>query len=87
MMLVMLPFSLLSLAAVLAIMSIIGTWRQYASAWDAVDAEWRGGQPAPVRQVTGRVVSAGRIAAPLDQPEFRPRRVAVLPPHARHAAA
>ncbi len=48
-MLVMLLFSLLSIAAVLATASIIATWSRYAASWDAVASDLRGGQAAPAQ--------------------------------------
>jgi hypothetical protein len=87
MMLAMLLFSLLSLAAVLATSSMFDTWRQYAAAWDAVDAEMRGRNPAPVRHVTVRVVSAQRSAALAPMHDFRAKPPAFRSPHGLRAVA
>jgi hypothetical protein len=47
---ILLP-SLLTLAATLALSAMIATWLRYAAAWDAMDAEMRGGKRAPVRML------------------------------------
>ncbi len=47
MMLATMLFAVLWIAAMLAVGAMISTWRQYGSAWDALDAERGMRKPAP----------------------------------------
>lgn len=61
-MLAMVLYGLLGIAAILAMGAMIGTWRQYGSAWHALDAERANRDPVPVRRLTIRVVRPARRA-------------------------
>jgi len=78
-------FSLIGFGAILAVASMIDTWQQHGSAWQALDAEMRGDQPAPIRYVTVRV-GRGQPGAMLVQ-ECRAGRGAIRRQPGSHAAA
>lgn len=86
-MLAMLLFSLFGFGAVLAMVSMIVTWQQHASAWDALDAEMLGETIAPRGYVSVRELSGGQGAAPAPMVKSRVRPLAVrLRPGLRVAA-
>jgi hypothetical protein len=86
MMLTMLLSGVFGLAAVLAAASMVATWLEYGSAWDAVDAEMRNGKPMPTRHVTVRISNNRQAAAAFRVAEIRAVQPAFQSRHGLRAA-
>lgn len=79
-------FSLLGIAAVVAAAAMIGTWRQYGSAWDALEANRSEAHRTAVRYLTIRVIDSRNYAL-VPVPAVRKNFAAGRTRHGLRAAA